>query len=120
VLVVDDDDRTRSGLTELLDSSGHQTESVATFEEAVLILRTRPPDLLITDVRLGTRNGLHLLGRLPTTVAVIVLTGAADPGLESQARDRGATFLLKPLDTGTLLDVVEALLSSRGGSGASE
>src|SRR5688572_27301045 len=61
VLVVDDDRATRTGLSALLEQAGYSTFATGSFREAMSLLRTDPPDLLITDVRLDEYNGLQLL-----------------------------------------------------------
>jgi DNA-binding response OmpR family regulator len=106
ILLVDDDPATRLGLAELLTDAGYQTRAVATFEEGLRALRTETPDLLIADVRLGAFNGLQLLVSSPRTVPAIIITGFADPVLESDARQHGAEYVLKPVTPSVLLEMV--------------
>lgn len=115
VLIVDDDKTTRQGLAELLEGAGYDAVPVGTFEEAMHVLRTSPPDLLIADVRLGPFNGLQLLISSPTPVPAIIITGFADPVLESDARRRGAEYVLKPVSPAGLLELVRQKLSSHAG-----
>jgi DNA-binding response OmpR family regulator len=117
VLIVDDDRTTREGLAEFLEGSGYEAIAVGTFEEATRILRTSPPDLLIADVRLGPFNGLQLVISSPQPIPAIIITGFADPVLESDARRRGADYVLKPVSPSRLLDLVAHKLSSRPGFG---
>lgn len=117
VLIVDDDRATRMGLAELLDDAGYCTSTVGSFEEAARALRTSPPDLLIADVRLGPFNGLQLVISSPRPVPSIIITGFADPVLESDARRRGADYILKPVDPDALLRLVERKLAARSGFG---
>jgi len=109
ILVVDDDPPTRSGLSELLAEAGHEVSSAASFDDAVEILQTAPPDLLITDVRLDGRNGLQLLVKSSVPVRTIVLTGSYDPVLEANARRAGAVYMLKPVTVERLLEHVHDL-----------
>jgi DNA-binding response OmpR family regulator len=106
VLIVDDDRATRQGLAELLESAGYDTVAVGTFEEAIRILRTTPPDLLIADVRLGPFNGLQLVISSPRPIPAIIITGFADSVLEADARRRGAEYVLKPIAPTRLLEIV--------------
>jgi DNA-binding response OmpR family regulator len=115
VLIVDDDKITRAGLAELLEGAGYEPQPVGTFEEAMRILRTTPPDLLIADVRLGPFNGLQLLISSPKPVPAIIITGFADPVLESDARRRGAEYVLKPVSPTRLLQIVEHKLAAHPG-----
>ena len=115
ILVVDDDRGTRTGLAELLEGAGYETSALGTFEEAVRALRSDPPDLLIADVRLGPFNGLQLVISSPKPIPSIIITGFADPVLESDARRRGADYILKPVDPAALLHLVEEKLAARTG-----
>ena len=71
--------------------------AVESFHEADRIARTDPPDLLITDIRLSGYNGLQLVLRFPELPA-IVMTGFADPVLERDASQAGATYIRKPFE----------------------
>ena len=66
VLVVDDDEATRLGLSEFLEAEGFATRSAGTFEEAQYALRCDPPDLLIADIRLGEFTVYSLWDALPS------------------------------------------------------
>jgi DNA-binding NtrC family response regulator len=113
VLVVDDDNATRVGLAELLENAGYETISTESFQQALSILRSTPPDVLITDVRLNEYNGLQLVIARPESVAAIVITGHIDPVLELETRRQGAEYILKPVDPRQLLDLVTSLLERK-------
>ena len=118
VLIVDDDKGTREGLAEFLEEAGYEAIAVGTFEDATRVLRTSPPDLLIADVRLGPFNGLQLVISSPQPIPAIIITGFADPVLESDARRRGADYVLKPVSPSRLLDLVaQKLAAARPGFG---
>ena len=112
ILIVDDDRTTREGLAELLEGEGYVVRTAGGFEEAARVLRTAPPDLLIADVRLGPFNGLQLVISNPHPIPSIIITGFADPVLESDARRRGAEYILKPVSPPKLLSLVEQKLAS--------
>ncbi len=112
ILIVDDDRATREGLGELLEASGYLVRTAGSFEDAARVLRATPPDLLIADVRLGPFNGLQLVISNPNPVPSIIITGFADPVLESDARRRGAEYILKPVSPPKLLALVEQKLAS--------
>jgi DNA-binding NtrC family response regulator len=114
ILAVDDDQATLSGWTELLRREGYLVRSVRAFEDARRLLTTSPPDLLITDVRLGSFNGLQLVLRaraLNPSVPAIVVTAFPDPLLESEAARYGARFVVKPVAPAMLLGLVAELLA---------
>jgi DNA-binding response OmpR family regulator len=110
LLVVDDDPATREGLARLLADAGYRMLTADSFERAVDVLKSKSPDLLILDVRLGDFNGLQLIATAPNPVRAIVVTGFADPVLERDARALGAEFLVKPITRARLLAMIEQQL----------
>lgn len=113
VLIVEDNDATRTGLSELLKRAGYQTQATRSFEEGSRAMREDAPDLLIADVRLGPYNGLQLLVTSPKRIPTIIMTGFPDPVLEADAHHLGAQFILKPVAPAALLSLVEEQLASR-------
>ena len=112
VLIVEDNDVTRASLCELLDHAGYECTAVGTFHEAAAMLRKRPPDLLITDIRLQQYNGLQLVLMLTSRrLPAIVITGFADDVLASEAIRHGAAYLVKPVSPNRLLALTDALLA---------
>ena len=107
VLIVDDDAATREGLAELLETAGYETIAADGFESARRVLRTAPPDVLITDIRLGEYNGLQLIIAAHRAMPTIVISGFSDPVLRSNAEQLGATYLTKPLSPSAVLALVD-------------
>jgi len=64
ILVVDDDDKVRRALVAYLAERGAVVEQARNGLEALERIRERPPDLLITDVRMPGVDGLELTRRL--------------------------------------------------------
>jgi len=110
ILVVEDDANARRGLGQLLTGAGYEVIETGSMSEALTQLQTNTPDLVITDLRLAEFNGLYLAAVNPQRIPVIVVTGYADRGLEAEARELGADFLLKPVKPSQLLAVVERRL----------
>jgi len=113
VLIVEDNDATRTGLSELLKRAGYTTQATRSFEEGSRAMREDTPDLLIADVRLGPYNGLQLLVTSPKRIPTIIMTGFPDPVLEADAHHLGAQFVLKPVAPAALLALVEEQLAAR-------
>jgi FixJ family two-component response regulator len=111
ILVVDDDHATRVGLVALLESEGYDVIAADNLKTARKAMSEDDPSLLITDVRLGEFNGLHLAAANRRKVPIIVITGYPDPVLEETAREFDAEFLLKPIKPSALLSLVERKLS---------
>ena len=84
------------------------------FADAKTALTTTPPDLLITRLRLGAFNGLHLVLRGKTSrpdMAAIVLSDASEGTLRGEAEALGATFVVLPIASEQLLAVIQRSLS---------
>src|SRR5262245_65380950 len=114
ILIVDDEPDVIELLTDTLRAAGYETASAATFEEGKRLLATPPPpDVLITDVRLGHFNGLQLVVLRPATTVAIVVSGYWDHTLEEEARRQGAIYLLKPLVAERLVEAVRHVLDQR-------
>jgi YesN/AraC family two-component response regulator len=112
VLVVDDNESLLAGLVSGLIAAGRHAQGCRGFEEARKYLDEHRPDVLITDVRLGAFNGLHLVllfkARKPDGRA-IVISGFDDPVLRGEAERSGALFLLKPVSVETILRALSAI-----------
>src|SRR4051794_23347766 len=112
VLIVEDDDASRTGLVQLLEQAGYEVISAATFDEGRRLLETENPDLLITDLRLEDFNGFQLIITRRPPLPAIVITGYADPVLENEAKRLGADYLVKPFLPSVLLRLVKKKIGS--------
>jgi DNA-binding NtrC family response regulator len=113
VLIVEDDEVTRDGLSRLLAGAGYAPIVAATFPEGLRLLDFEKPDLLLVDVRLGEYNGLQLVIAAQRKVPAIVLTGHADPVLEEDAHNEGADYLIKPVPPQRLLELMNRMLEAK-------
>ena len=111
VLLVSPSSESRHRMEQLLRGAGFSTESLATFDEARRRLTATSPDVLVTDVRLGEFNGLHLAivgrDRRPALVAIVI--GPTDAVLARVAEQHGATFLNEPVTEEELVAQVSLL-----------
>ena len=104
----------------LADSGFHITVAEDFFEAKVLI-DTKPPELLITDLRLREYNGLQLVLRGKSArpdMAAIIFTKHGDPVLQAEAERMGATFVLKPTTKQEFLAAVYRTLFRSSGDSA--
>ncbi|NJK89745.1 MAG: response regulator [Myxococcales bacterium] len=113
LLVVDDDERLRSLLSEYLGGRGFDVVSVGTGEEALEAARRHAVDLVILDLMLPGADGFSVCRRLRATsnLPIIMLTARGDEtdrivGLELGADD----YLPKPFNPRELLARVQAVL----------
>jgi two-component system response regulator HydG len=100
VLIVDDEDATRSLCHDVVTDSGLRTRTASTTEQALEILDQMPVDILITDLRVPQIGGLELLKRVRSTypqTAVLVLTqyGTIESAVEA-TRLGAADYITKP------------------------
>ncbi|AUX94476.1 response regulator [Mixta gaviniae] len=111
IVIVDDERAVRSGLSNLLQSDGFET---AAFESAEAFLNdeTALADaaLLILDVKLKGMSGFDLYKQVvlrPAPPPVIFVSGHGDENMLWYAINLGAvTFLRKPINVDTLLEII--------------
>ena len=109
ILIVDDDPSLLEALERALRDAGEEVVAQGSFEEARRVLRTTAFDALITDVRLGAFNGLQLAVMARDAhpeIRVIVFSGFDDPVLRSDAEHIGALYLVKPVTSSQLLEIL--------------
>jgi DNA-binding NtrC family response regulator len=117
ILVVDDDHRVRTSLSEALEDRSTQVYVAEDGEAALAAIARDAPDLVISDVRMPGMDGLALLGvvkeRVPD-LPVILMTAFDDLPTVVQAMRQGAVdFLVKPLDLEQVKEVMEKAFSDR-------
>ena len=91
---------------------------VHTFFAAKALLDAQPPDVLVTDLRLGEYNGLHLVLRgkaIRQDLAAVVLSDFDAPAFQVEAESQGATFVVKPVSPRDLAAAVARTLYRRAG-----
>ncbi|HEV2449732.1 MAG TPA: response regulator [Thermoplasmata archaeon] len=101
VLIVDDDETFREELSALLGRSGQDVREVPSVAEAIAELEGGEFDVMFTDLRMGRKSGVELLGiaraRWPRML-VVMLTGRATIESAIRALQLGAfDYLRKPV-----------------------
>ena len=93
-------------------SEGHQILVCTDFAEAKPDLEARPPDLLVTELKLGAYNGLHLAIRAQSrglgTPTIII--GEPDAQVEAEAHQLHAQYVSQPLEGGAFAETARAIL----------
>jgi DNA-binding NtrC family response regulator len=114
ILVVDDEEAERNALARLVGQWGYQVETAASAEEALEMVETWHPAVVITDLVLPEMDGVALLGQLKEAgrpPIVLVLTGYASVESAVEAMRRGAyDYLTKPVETVRLQVLLEKSL----------
>ena len=114
VLVLDDDEHALAGMVELIRAAGHDVTPASTYHTAKALLADQPFDLLVSDVRLRSFNGLHLVMQSRTDhpdMAVIIITGYDDPLIDLEAHRYHAELVRKPIKPAEFVTLVNELLS---------
>jgi len=113
VLVVDDEQDIVAIVRDYLADAGYRVSTARSGEEALRLLRSIVPDLVVLDLGLPGMDGLDVTRRVRSTSAVpiIMLTARADEadrviGLELGADD----YVVKPFSPRELLARVRAVL----------
>jgi CheY-like chemotaxis protein len=113
VLVVDDELEVRQILREFLSSRGYDVTAASGGAEAVAIVATVKPDLVLLDVAMPDMDGVETLRRIVAiepTLAVIMVTANADIGTTSKLLALGAVdYVPKPID----LDYLDQAVSTQ-------
>lgn len=120
ILVVDDEENTRIGLSKLLSQEGFEVESAANGSEALDLLGHQKVSLVISDINMPDMNGLVFLRELSrkfpsTNVIMITAYGGVESYLE--AMNLGAyEYLHKPIRLDELRSVMKKIFN--GGAAA--
>lgn len=113
ILLVEDDALIRMNTADILRDAGYEVDEASSAEEAIVLLREKPADVLVTDVKLPGASGKELaqqaLEMLPG-IAIIFATG------DVSALDgaNGAIVVTKPYSLADILRAVGKCMTGRG------
>lgn len=111
ILVVDDESQITRVLRTTLSSHGYTVRTAADGDEALEVMRSWTPDLVITDLSMPNMSGLELCRRIRTKsqVPIIVLSVRGEEKTKVEALDVGADdYVTKPFNMNELLARVRA------------
>ncbi len=110
ILVVDDDDLSRSYLSEALQRNGYSVDNASDGQEAVSLTDKQNYDMIFLDMRMPRMGGMKVLERVKktskeTTVVIMTAYGSIESAVE--AMQKGAyDYIIKPFS----VDNIELLL----------
>jgi two-component system, response regulator, stage 0 sporulation protein F len=121
ILIVDDEQSVREVLSEYFSEQGYGVETAGGGEEALALVGTHAPDLVLLDVRMQGMDGVQTLRKLreiaPAT-SVIMVTANEDVGLARETLKLGALdYVAKPFD---FVYLERAVLAGMAQAGASQ
>ncbi len=110
ILVVDDDDLSRSYLSEALQRNGYSVDNASDGQEAVSLTDKQNYDMVFLDMRMPRMSGLKVLERVKktakeTTVVIMTAYGSIESAVEAM-RKGAYDYIIKPFS----LDNIELLL----------
>jgi len=123
ILIVDDEENTRIGLTKLLAHEGYEVASVADGQEALGFLRRQKVQLVISDINMPGMNGLSFLRELvrnfPST-HVIMITAYGEVESYLEAMNLGAfEYIHKPVRLEEIKSVMEKITGRKSSAAPS-
>ncbi len=122
VWLVDDDASIRWVLERAVRNAGMTSTSFESAEAALQALRTKQPDVLLTDVRMSGKSGFDLMNSVAVShpnLPVIVMTAHADLSSAVSAYGSGAfEYLAKPFDIDQAVDLIKRAVHAAQISGA--
>jgi CheY-like chemotaxis protein len=119
ILIIDDNVQNLKLARVVLANEGFDVQTASNAEDALQLLRTVTPRLILMDIQLPGMDGLELTRRLkadPATraVHVIALTAYAMKGDDEKAFAAGCDgYITKPIDVERLPVVVRSYLAER-------
>ena len=109
VLVVEDDEKSRRLMRDLLAVHGYQVSEAVEGEDALRQVAAEPPDVILSDVMMPKLDGIELCRRLKSDektapIPVLLVTALHDRPDRLRGIASGATdFITKPVDTAEVL-----------------
>lgn len=119
ILIVDDNATNLKLARVLLQGEGYEVRTAPDAEEALRLLQSYTPRLILMDIQLPGMDGLELTRRLKADVTtkdimVLALTAYAMKGDEDKARAAGCDgYIAKPIDISSLPGVIAQHLASQ-------
>lgn len=106
VLIVEDEQSISNFISTILEANGYDTIIVRSGEEALTMVSSHCPDLIILDLGLPDMDGIEVLKEVRrwSSLPVVVVSARQHESDKVEALDCGADdYLVKPFGTGELL-----------------
>jgi two-component system cell cycle response regulator len=118
ILVLDDSSINQTLLRSILEPHGYRVRTASTVQEAIVAVGAARPDLVLSDVHVGSQSGAELLSHLravPVRTVVPFAFLSATTDWRDPILDGGRTpFIRRPIEPPALLAEVKTLLRGQG------
>lgn len=117
ILVVDDEEKIRSSLKELLDLEGYDVDAVEGGKEALDRVEEEEFDVMVLDLKMPGVDGLEVVRKavhVSPSTRIVLLTGhgSLESAIEA-IRNNVSDYLEKPVKTHELLTSIQRALAKR-------
>jgi two-component system, cell cycle response regulator DivK len=119
ILIIEDNDKNRKLLRDILQFKGYRTMESETAEEGIRLARNHNPALILMDIQLPGMSGIDALSHLradPPTRAIPVMAVTASVMTQDKEKIMAAGFdgyQRKPITVKDFLEEVHAMLARR-------
>jgi len=117
ILIVDDNAQNLKLARVILEMEGYEVKTAVDAEDALRLLKSFRPQLILMDIQLPGMDGLELTRQLKAdpgfeNLIIVALTAYAMKGDEEKALAAGCDgYVTKPIDGATLPNVIEKHLA---------
>jgi two-component system cell cycle response regulator DivK len=121
ILIVEDNEKNRKLLRDVLQFKAYRTLEAETGEDGVALALAHKPDLVLLDYQLPGINGIETFRRIrgdasTASIPVLAVTASAMPEDARRMMDAGFDgFQTKPLNVKEFLQAVADVFSSKAG-----
>ncbi len=126
VLIIDDEEDIRDVLYDVLNRAGFEIDVASTGEEGLDKLRSKPPDVIVTDIIMPGKDGIATIREIRKELPnakIIAISGGGNLGPDAYepnsikttaylaaAGEAGADVILpKPFDREALMEAIRTL-----------
>ncbi|WP_410511184.1 response regulator transcription factor [Paenibacillus sp. BR2-3] len=113
IMIVEDDIKIRSLMTDILRKYGYEVVEVADFLQVEKIFEKEAPQLVLLDLNLPYYDGFYYcrVFRRKTTVPIIIISARDEESSQVLSMELGADdYIIKPLNIQVLLAKIMAIL----------
>ena len=118
ILIADDEPNIVTALEYLLQQQGYEVQIARNGDEALRMIESAPPDLVLLDIMMPLRSGYEVCKRIRENpalqqVKVVMLSAKGRDSEVTKGLALGADlYITKPFSTRELIDKIRALVSA--------